>query len=407
MAKLALLGGTPVRTKSFNYLPDFDNAEIDAVNKVMNTRILSGFHSNYRKGGPKIMEFEDNFAKFHQMKYAVAFNSGTSALHAALVALGIGEQDEVIVPSYTFTASASSILMCNATPIFCDVGRDTFNINTNNLESLITDKTKVILAVHLVGNPCDMTSIQRIASKYNLKVLEDCAQSPGAKVNNNFVGTIGDISAFSFVETKNMVTGEGGMVLTNDENYDNICRLVRSHGEILVEKGRSYLSQILGWNYRMTEIEAAIGIEQLKKLDYLNSYRIKNSDLLEKNINFDGLKPVKVLENTSSVKHVAAFTYDEQKMGVSRDLFLKALNAEGINADKGYPHPLYMNPIFLNHRSGRYKEGLNPISEDLCYKSAIWSRRIMYPNTSEDMHDIVEGFSKVIENIDELKSLKD
>ena len=406
MSKLAIFGGEPIRKKPFQYLPDYDEKEEKAVMDVFRTRVLSGFHKSYRTGGPKVMEFEDKFSKYHNMNYAVAFNSGTAALHAGLVALGVTKGDEVIVPSYTFTATASSVLMCNAIPIFCDVNKDTFNVNTENIRSLITKKTKAIIPVHLVGNPCDMGPIIEIANEYNIKILEDCAQSPGAKYKGKLVGTIGDIGAFSFVETKNMVTGEGGMIITNNSDYNDICRLVRSHGEILVSGGRSYLSKILGWNYRMTEFEAAIGIEQLKKLESLNKYRILNTQYLDKGINFDGISKLKIPNQSYSVAHVCPLLFDENKVGVTRDVFLKGLNAEGIEADKGYPHPLYMNPIFLNNDEGKYYKGMNPIAEDLCSKSAIWIRKIMYPNNFEDMQDIINGFTKVMENVDSLKSLE-
>ena len=203
MSKLAILGGEPLRTKPFVYTPYFDDAEKNAMLEVFDRRLLSGFYEDYRTGGPALQRFERAFADYHGMKYGIGVNSGTAALHAALVGVGVGPGDEVIVTSYTFTASASSILMCNAIPVFCDVDKNTFNMDAKKIESLITPKTKAILAVHLLGNPSDMDEIMQVANKYNLKVVEDVAQSPGALYNRKLVGTIGDVSAFSFVETKN------------------------------------------------------------------------------------------------------------------------------------------------------------------------------------------------------------
>ncbi len=407
MSKLAILGGEPVRKKPFEYYPNYDEKEKAAVNSVLESRLLSGFYKDYKTGGPKLQEFEKDFANYHNTNYAIGVNSGTAALHAGLVALGIKDNDEVLVPSYTFTSSASSILMCNATPIFCDVDENTLNIDTKNLESLISEKTKAIMAVHLLGNPCDMNSILDFAKKNNLKVLEDCAQSPGAKYENKLVGTFGDISCFSFVETKNIVTGEGGMIITNNKEYNNILRLVRSHGEVLVDKGRSYLSSILGWNYRMTEIEAAIGIEQLKKMDSMNQLRINNAKILDSVSNLNGLSKIITPGNNSvNVYHAYALLYDKNISEVSRDILLKALNAEGIEVDKGYPHPLYLNPIFLEDGKGIYKKGLNPVAEKLCFETAIWIRKIMHPNNEEDMKDIVNGFEKVFENLDDLRNME-
>lgn len=406
MSKLAILGGEPVRTKPFEYKPYFDDAEKNAVLEVLDRRLLSGFYKDYRTGGPELQRFERAFADYHGMKYGVGVNSGTAALHAALVAVGVGPGDEVIVTSYTFTASASSILMCNAVPVFCDIDKNTFNMNPGNLGSLVTPKTKAILAVHLLGNPCDMDAIMQVADKYELKVVEDVAQSPGAMYNGKLVGTFGHASAFSFVETKNIVTGEGGMVLTNDYKLNEISRLIRSHGEVLVPQGRSYESTIVGWNYRMTEIEAAIGFTQLPKLDFLNDWRIKNGKVLNRIIELRGLKGLEISgEDSKSVLHAFALRFDEDEFGISRDLFLKALNAEGIEADKGYPHPLYMNPLFLN-KGIPYKKGLNPKTEELCFSEAIWIRKVMWPNTEQDMEDIVNGFTKVVENLDELKNKK-
>jgi perosamine synthetase len=417
--KLALLGGEPVRKKPIPYHAIIEEEEIHAVNEVLQNKKLSGFYLNFL-GGEKVRQFEEAFANYHGIKNAISVNSGTAALHVALAALNIGPGDEVIVPAYTFTATASSVLMANAVPVFCDIDAKSYNINPSEIEKLITPSTKAIIAVHLLGNPAEMDAIMSIAKKHNLKVVEDCAQAPGAMYKNKLVGTIGHVGCFSFVETKNMVTGEGGMIITDDEKTAERCRLIRNHGESWMQgKPRPYLSNILGYNFRMTEIEAAIGIEQLKKLDRFNKarneYTLGIANSLKK---YKGLLLPHIEPYVKAVSHVLCLQYNQDVFGIPREKFIQAVNAEGISVSVGYPHPLYLNPLFkekivygengcpytCKHYKGKvdYREGICPIAEEIC-KKAIWIRDARLPATVEDMKGIVKIFEKVIKNIDELK----
>lgn len=417
MNKLALKGGEPVRKEPFPSYPNINKEEINAVNEVLKSKELSTFHSSFY-GGKKVREFEEDFAKYHNIKYAIASNSGTAALHIAIAAAGIGPGDEVITTPYTFTATATSILMHNAIPIFVDIDQNTLCIDPEEIRKKITPKTKAITIVHLLGNVADMDEITKIAKEHNLIIIEDCAQAPGAKYKGRLVGTIGDLGTFSFQETKNIMTGEGGITITNDQELAKKCQLIRNHGEDCSrEEMRKYISNTLGWNYRMTEMEAALGIVQLKKLDKFNEIRKHNAQFLNKEFeNIKGISPILIEDGAEPVYHLYGLTFNENKVGIPRDLFIKALKAEGIEVSPGCSHPLYMNPLFLNktaygkgcpfickfyNKEIEYQKGLCPKTEEAC-KSAIWLNQIRPPATLEDMQDIIKAFKKIIENKNEL-----
>lgn len=426
--KLAILGGEPVRKEPFPPYPVIGEEEINAVNEVMKRGHLSMFGASRGPeflGGKKIREFEEEFAEYHQVDYAVAVNSATAGLHISLAAAGIGPGDEVIVPPYSFTSTATSVLMHNAIPVFVDIDPKTYCLDPAKIESVITPSTKAIIPVHLLGHPAEMDSIMKIAEKHHLIVVEDCAQSPGARYQGKLSGTIGDLGVFSFQETKNMMTGEGGMVITHDEQLAERCRMLRNHGEAVIEgKSRTYISNIVGWNYRMTEIEAAVGLEQLRKLDKFNEIRIKNSKFLSQNLS--RIKGVNIPYEAPGILHVYhayGMTYDEKETGLSREVFVDALNAEGIPFRTGYPHPLYQNPLFQEQIAygdkgcpftckfykgkARYERGICPVAEDLCYKRALWLDIARPPATLEDMQDVVDALRKVVGSIERLRESKE
>ncbi len=415
MTQLALFGGSPVRKTSFPKHPIITSDEKNAVLEVLESGNLSTFTASpgeFFLGGKKIREFEEKFAQKIGTKFAVAFNSASSALHAAVVAIGVIPGEEVIVPPYTFTSTATSALMHNAIPIFADVKNDTYCIDPKSVEKNISSLTKAITAVHLFGHPCDMDEIMSIARKNNLKVIEDCAQAPGAKYRSKNVGTIGDCGIFSFQETKNIMTGEGGMLVTNDEEIAKVAQMVRNHGEMISESQtkRSYISEILGWGYRMTELEAAIGIVQLSKLDQLNDERIKLADYLTKNLkSIDGLTHTRY-DFVEHVYYVYGLSYDEKKIGITRNQFCKALSAEGIPFFEGYVRPLYLNPLYLERRSfafkhytgnAKYEKGLCPVAENLYEQKMILTTVCRPPATIDDMKDVVTAMHKIIENKNE------
>ena len=417
---LALNGGEAVRTTPFPGYPLIGEEEVNAVSEVVRSGKLSMFDLDFL-GGEKVRTFEENFARYNGARYGISVNSGTAALHIAVAALQIGPGDEVIVPAYTFTATASSVLMNNAVPVFVDVTSDTCNIDPEKIEAAITDRTKAIIPVHLFGHPADMDPIMEIAQDHDLSIIEDCAQSPGAIYKGKKTGTIGDLGAFSFQRTKNMTTGEGGMVITDDEELAHRCRLVRNHGEVFsMGQKREYLANVLGWNYRMTEMEAAIGIEQLKKLDAFNNVRIRNSHYLTKNLTeIEGITPPSEAPYVKHVFSTYVLGYDEKITGTPRSQFMKALTAEGIPLWNGYPHPLYVNPIFkekvvhgtkgcpftCGFYTGNidYRESRCPVTEALC-KSLFGFSVIRPPAGTSDMDDIVTAVKKVLTFKDELSS---
>jgi len=416
---LAIMGGKPVRSRPFPAYPVIGDDEKRAVMEVLDSGQLSTFSASRQGflGGKKIQAFEAAFAAYHGVAHAIAVNSATSGLHAAVAACDIGPGDEVLVPPYTFTATATAVLHHNAIPVFVDVDPVTFCMNPDRIEAAITPRTKAIIPVHLLGHPADMDRILEIARRRGLKVIEDCAQAPGARYKGRPVGSLGDCGVFSFQETKNMATGEGGMIVTHQPDLAERARMVRNHGEAVVAgEARKYLTNTIGWNYRMTEIEAAIGLVQLGKLDGLNQARRDLAGyLLARLPKHAGLRYPTEPTGVTHVYHVFGMTYDEAAVGLPRSRFIEALVAEGVPVGPGYPRPLYHNPLFqdrlaygkqgcpftchLYQGTVSYAKGLCPTAEDLCARTALWTFVVRPPATTRDMDDIVAGFEKVLDGI--------
>ena len=417
MSKLAINGGTPLRIEPFPKHPIIGKEERDQVLEVLDSGNISTFIASPGKnflGGKKIREFEKKFSSKIGTKYGIAFNSASSALHAAVASVGVQPGEEVIVPPYTFTSTATCTLMHNAIPVFSDVSQDTYCLDPTKLQDVTSNLTKAIIPVHLFGHACEIDELISFAKKNNLRIIEDCAQAPGGQYKRKNVGTFGDCSVFSFQETKNMMTGEGGMLLTNDDEIASKARLVRNHGEMVAPSmdKRTYTSEILGWGYRMTELEAALGVAQVDKLDYLNEQRIELCKYLAEKINkIKGISHKK----RDFVKHVYylfAFSYDETTIGIPRDLFCKALNSEGIPCGAGYVKPLYYSPLYtekrafaFKHYKGnvKYEKGICPVTEKLNEKEVITIEVCRPPATISDMDDIINSIHKIIENRDELQ----
>jgi perosamine synthetase len=284
--------------------------------------------------GQYVGKFESQFSKHVANRDCVAVNSGTSGLHVALLALGVGPGDEVIVPSFTFAATANSVSLTGATPVFADIDLDTFNISIKSIEERITPRTKAIQVVHLYGLPADMAGVTNIARKHNLLIIEDAAQAHLASINEQPVGTFGDAAVFSFYPTKNMTSGEGGMVVLKDSKTARTVRLLRNQG---MEK--RYENEIVGMNLRMTDIHAAIGLEQLKKITKWTGMRVKNANYLS-----GKLKTVICPEIPVGYKHVYhQFTI---KIKGDRDSFVEYLRNHGIESGIYYPKPVHRLPAF-------------------------------------------------------------
>jgi dTDP-4-amino-4,6-dideoxygalactose transaminase len=311
-----------------------DNESVKAVQNVLKSGQLAQ--------GPKVEEFEKAFANYIGTKYAVALNSGTAALHLALMASGIGQGDEVITTPFSFIATANCCLYCGAVPVFVDIDGKTFNIAPHLIEKRITRKTKAVIVVHLYGQPCDMNEITAICQKHNLTLIEDACQAHGAEYDGHKVGSFG-IGCFSFYPTKNMTTGEGGIITTNNEEIAQKARMMRQHGQ-----SQRYVHDILGYNFRMTDIAAAIGICQLKNLDIANEKRRKNARYLSKNIGrIKGLIPPYVAANRKHVFHQFTIRVTND-FRLSRDELQQRLSEQKVGTAVHYPIPIHKQPVYKN-----------------------------------------------------------
>jgi len=351
--------------------PMIGEEEKKAVIEVLDSGMLAS--------GPKVEEFEKKFAEFIRVKHAIATTSGTTALHLALLSLGVGDGDEVIVPSFSFIATANSILFCNAKPVFCDVDLETFNIDVEKIESLITDKTRAIMPVHLYGQPADMKPILEIAEEHDLYVIGDAAQAHGAEYDGGRVGSFGDVECFSFYPTKNMTTGEGGMITTNIEEIAERARSIRNHGREKTKWG--YEHNRLGYNYRMTDIAAAIGLEQLKKLPKFNEKRRKNAEYYNENLDgIDGIEIPYVLENVKHVYHQYTIKCDD------RESIINKLKEKEIGYGIYYPKPLH----FYRHLE---KFATNDLKNSEILSEKVVSIPVHSALTVEELERVVEVFT--------------
>jgi perosamine synthetase len=314
--------------------PVIGHDEIAAVSEVLTSGMIAQ--------GERVAEFEQKFSDLCGTTHAVATSNGTTALHAALLAAGIGHGDEVIVPSFSFVATASSVSMCGATPVFCDVDETTFTINTAQVEERVTQKTKAVIGVHLFGHPFDVSGLKQICEKHNLILIEDAAQAHGASANSEKVGGLGQFGCFSFYATKNMTTGEGGMVTTNDKEMAERLRQIINHGQ-----KEKYLHTRLGYNYRMTDIAAAIGLVQLKKLEKFNARRRKNAAYLTANIRCRGVILPTVATGADHVFHQYVIRLTEE-FPMKRPEFIDFLKAKGIGTAVHYPLPIHRQPMYMS-----------------------------------------------------------
>jgi dTDP-4-amino-4,6-dideoxygalactose transaminase len=307
--------------------PQMGEEEKQAVLEVLDSGMIAQ--------GPRTKAFEEEFAKMCSVQFAIATSSGTTALHLALLAHGIGEGDEVITSAFTFIASANSVLFTGAKPVFVDIDPKTFNMDPSKIEAAITKKTKAILPVHLYGLACDMEPIMKIAEKHGLIVIEDACQSHGAEYKGKKVGSFGT-GTFSLYPTKNMTSAEGGMITTNDTNIDEKCRVLRQHGMRV-----RYYHDELGYNFRMTDIHAAIGLAQLKKLEKFNIQRQSNAQFLSANLK--GVQTPFIPEGQTHVFHQYTIRVPNGK----RDALRTYLNENGIGSEVYYPVPIHKQNFYV------------------------------------------------------------
>lgn len=423
--KLAINGGTPVRTTPFPRYNTIGEEEKRAVMEVLDTGVLSGFLGTWSSafyGGTRVQQLERDWEKFFGVKHAVTVNSATSGLYAAVGAAGVGPGDEVIVSPYTMTASASAAVVYGAIPVFADIDEDTFCITPDTIRERLSPYTRAIIVVDLLGHPAEMDEIMEIARERDLVVIEDAAQVPGATYHGRYAGTLAHMGVFSLNYHKTIHTGEGGVIVTDDDRFADRLALIRNHGEVVVkDKGTEDIVNTLGFNYRMTEIEAAIGIEQLKKLPSLHRPRVAAADFLSARLkDLPGLKTPVVKPGVVHGYYRYALRFDESVIGISRDRFVDALNAEGIPMVKGYTEPLYLEPMYQKRiafgRDGfpwtypgykgavSYDPGICPVIERLYYRELMCTDVCHADITEADLVDVVAAFEKIFANIGELQS---
>jgi perosamine synthetase len=418
---LAINGGKPYRKAewlgNFTFSKEEETAAVDAIRSGY-LSLFEGSHNPAEPfsfwGGPFVQSFEKEWCEYYGVKYSISVNSATSGLYASIGALGIGYGDEVITSPYTMTSCATAALVYGAIPIFADVYLETGCLDPDSIESLITERTKAVLVVHQFGIPAEMDRIMEIANNYNLKVIEDCAQAHGAKYKGQFVGTFGDIGVFSLNVNKTIQTGEGGVCVTNNEDLRYRLALIRNHGEAVVEAAEyTNITNIIGFNYRLTEVQAAIGIEQLKKLDQFNKARIEYVKFLSEGfLKYDFIQPMNAYYNCFPTFYVFSMRYKKNLLKINRNKFIELLASEGLPIFYGgYTRPLYLLPIYQQKKAFKngypfnapenkdiktnYYLGACPNAEKLYYDEFIGSEHIRLPHTQKDMQDILFVFEKL------------
>ena len=418
MSELAILGGEKLRTKLFPAHVTVGAEEVESATSVLKGGVLSKYlgawHADFF-GGPVIQSLEKAWAKKFGSKHAIAVNSNTSGLYAAMGAIGIEPGDEVIVCGYSMAISAVAPLLYGGIPVFADLEADCFCLSADAVEQKITSRTKAILVVDLFGQAYDSKNINRIAQKHGIKVVEDCAQAPGGMSKGKFSGTLGDIGVFSLNYHKHIHCGEGGMIVTDDDNLADKLRMICNHAESIVgPREYSDISNMLGFNFRMTEVQAAISLSQLEKLDTLLETRIANVAYIENQLSFiDALKKPCVRSGTKHAFYGHAFLWDSVVAGIHRNTFIDAVKAElpafelreseGVKLGYGYVRPIYKLPIFTRdlNRSNftrqlpDYSNTFCPVLERLHEKELV-NHDFMVPSMkTADMDDVAAAFEKV------------
>lgn len=387
----AIVGGKPTREEFVPYGKQYiDDNDIQAVSEVL--------RSPYLTTGPNVQEFENKLCELTGAKYAVAISNGTSALHAACYAAGISTGDEVITTPITFAASANCVLYCGGKPVFADIDPETWNIDPTDIEKKITNKTKAVIAVDFTGQAVQLDEIREICKKHKLILIEDASHSIGTKYKGVPVGGIADLTTFSFHPVKTITCGEGGAILTNNEEFYKKMQLFRSHGitreaNLMTQNPfNGYNEQIeLGYNYRMTDFQAALGLSQLKKLWTFSNRRSEIvNQYNEAFLKIPQLIIQKEISESETTRHLYIIRINSSSLKVGRNEIYKALNAENVGLQVHYI-PVYHHPYY---QSLGYMKGLCPIAEAL-YEEII-TIPLYYSLTNEDVESVIEAVTKVI-----------
>lgn len=399
-----MLGGRPRRETPFSKWPIWGHEEEEAAIRV----VRSG--SWWRYGGLDVSGFEEEFAAYHGAKHGIATTSGTVALRLALWTAGLKAGDEVILPPYTFLATATSVIEQNAKPVFVDVSPDTYNLDPELIEAAITPRTRAIVPVHFAGRAADLDPILQIAERHGLTVIEDSAHGHGGAWNGRGLGSIGAMGCFSFQASKNITAGEGGIVLTNDEALADQCRALHTYGRRV--GGTNYEQDQMASNYRMTAFQGAILRCQLARLAEQTELREANAARLTARLSqIPGIAPQRRGdEETRKAFHLFLFRLDEQVWGVRRKRFVEALGAEGIPVTAGYQTPLHRQAFFTLPEFGPYTAAFDqdptldyrqvncPVAEHACASEGCWMHHAVLLGTEADVDAIADSFEKVWEN---------
>lgn len=411
-SQLAIKGGSPVITSPLPPYLGIGSDELVEVKKVFDRKSLSGFYGNWGSefyGGEELKNFEAAWGKKFNIPHVVSVNSATSGIYAALGAIGIGPGDEVIVPPYTMSATVMAPLIYGAIPVFADIDSETFCLEPAAVRGSITSKTKAIIAVNLFGHPAPLIELAKICQEFNLVLIEDNAQAPLATENDQYTGTIGDIGIFSLNYHKHIHCGEGGMCVTRDSNLALRMQAIRNHGENIVEEAHIQdLTNMIGYNYRMTEMSAAVGIVQLNKIEGEVLKRQRLAEALSDGLSdLDGLTIPVVRKGCRHVYYIWSIRIDEKVLGVSRADFSAALKAEGFPHFVGYVRPLYMLPIFqeriaigrdgwpFNQSNQKYFKGMCPTVERMYEHEVLCFETCAYDVSNDLVDKLIVAMRKV------------
>lgn len=424
MSQLALHGGPRAIPHAFPRYNPIGAEEIRAATRVLESGVLSKFLGCWDPdfyGGPKVQEFERACEAAFGVKHAVSVNSCTSGLIAAVGAAGVQPGDEVIVPPWTMSATATAVLVWNAIPVFADIQRDTFNLDVAAVERRITPRTRAIVVADIFGHAADLDELMSLAARRGLVLIEDCAQSPWARYKGRFAGAVGHIGAFSLNYHKHVHTGEGGFCLTNDSRLAERMQLIRNHAEAVVgDKGERDLCNMIGFNFRMGEIEAAIAIEQLRKLPALATERAAAGMRLTQGLaGLKGLRPAVVKERCSHVFYVYPCLLDETETRVPRSALAEALAAEGVpGVMPGYANihllPIYQKRIAYGPNgfpwsdgcyAGEvsYEKGICPVAESLHERDFLGLEFCLHRYSADEVDLVALAFGKVWRHLPALR----
>lgn len=417
MSKLAIHGGRPLRETPFPTYVTLGEEEKRAVMEVMDSQVLSDFLGTWSDkfyGGSRVQALERAWESYFGVKHAVSVNSATSGLYAAMGAAGVGPGDEVIVSPFTMSASATPPLVYGAIPVFADIDPETFCLDPVSVRQRITAHTRAIVVVDIFGHPAEMNEIMKIAQEHKLTVIEDTAQAPGAQYHGRWAGTLAHMGVFSLNYHKTIHCGEGGVIVTDDDELAERLRLIRNHAELVVRnKGTQNLVNMIGFNYRMTEIEAAIAREQLNKLDPLVQARIEAAHYLTKRLqSFSGITPPVERPGIRHGYYVYAMRYDAAQIGVPREVFAAALKAEGVPVFEAAYEPLYLQPMYQQRigfgndgfpwtysgyrGSVSYERGICPVAERMHANELLYTNVCHANVTQADLDDWLAAVEKVM-----------